>query len=237
MKSSYSISRILARGLAPEELHELFAGRSVDLGWWARTHGIITPPQNELGELPEGDAEEALREWLTADYGRNRADLLSEYADGYYQGARDLLNCFIQKKNTFSDSEALPVLFLLCQFAELALKASIEHMLSFRRFSGKSVPELDLNTHDLCALLSYLATLTEPNEPFLSEDTQEFVRKIHAINEIAQAFRYPFSARDRVFLIDAPLVPMKALRAEFDIHGRELNGFHQCLGEYYQGET
>lgn len=240
MDKSYWISKTLVERLSQEELDELFADRrSVDLGWWTRFYGIERMSEEQRQQLVEKDIEELEEEWRTELDPLKMAELLSEYADGFYRGTCDLLNCFAQK-TLFSDSEALPALFLAYQFAELALKASIQYMVFFRRELGRPTKEPKLNTHDLSLLLSELAGLFEPEEPFLSEDTQEFILKIHDINEVSQAFRYPFSSRERkgkqidqVFLVNAPLVPMNIFKAEFEIHGWELDVFHSWLGRGY----
>ena len=63
---------------------------------------------------------------------------------------------------------------------------------------------------------------------------------MHDVNEVSQAFRYPFSSKEnkgkkvnKVFLVNAPLVPMKIFKAEFEIHGGELSTFLGWLGEGY----
>jgi hypothetical protein len=236
MEQGYPISRALVRHVSDAELRELCNGGCVDLGWWTRFYSIEELSQEEQRALFERDVQDLKEGWRTDLSTVRRADLLSVYADGFYQASLELARSFIQKP-LYSDREALPILFLSCQFLELALKASIEHMVFLREQLGRPVVELDLNTHDLCHLLEKLGELFEPNEPFLSEETQAFIRKIAAINEMAQAFRYPFSSRrnrpDQVFLTEAPIIPMKVFEAEFAIHGQEMNLFHMWLCDGY----
>jgi len=240
MDKSYRISKTLVERLSWEELDRLFTDhRSVDLGWWTRFYGIERMSEEQRQRLVDRDIEELEDEWRTELDPLKMAALLSEYADGFYRGTCDLLNCFAQK-TLYSDSEALPALFLAYQFTELALKASILYMVFFRQELGRPPKEPKLDTHDLSLLLPELADLFEPEEPFLSQETQEFILKIHDINEASQAFRYPFSSKDRkgqrinqVFLVNAPLVPMNIFKAEFEIHGCELDVFHSWLGRGY----
>jgi len=49
---------------------------------------------------------------------------------------------------------------------------------------------------------------------------------------MAQAFRYPFSSREKkgqqidlVFHVNAPPIPLGLLKAEFDVYGMELSAF------------
>ncbi len=79
-------------------------------------------------------------------------------------------------------------------------------------------------------------------QPFLSEETQKFIVKIHHINEASQAFRYPFVSREtragnneRVFLVKAPPVPMGIFKEEFEIHASEPFQYPKCSLSFASG--
>lgn len=201
MNQGYMISKSLVERLTWNELKQLGEQACVDLGWW------------------------------TLPYGRSRAYLLSLYADGFYRSTCDLLNQFVEK-TLYSDAEVLPILFLFSHFVELALKASIEFKLLWLKAARKPKELPYLKHHNLSDLLQTLAGLFGPGEPFLSEGTQAFIQKIDNLNERAQAFRYPFDKKEReLFWEDRPLLSMRIFQAEVEIHGAELNGFHQWLAD------
>lgn len=240
MTQSYIVSKTLVDKCSHEELQELLSQGSVDMGWWTRFNGIDFfrgVSEEELKRFFEEDIDKLAQDWETELQGVKKADLLYEYADGFFNGTRDLLDVFLQKEFR-SDSDALPILFLFCQFAELALKASTEYFVYLRQEIGKPVVKPNLYNHDLSELLSNLKALFDPQEPFLSEETQEFVVKIQSINEVSQAFRYPFGNEngkkaEKVFLVKAPLIPMGIFKAEFDIHASELHNFVMWLSHGY----
>jgi hypothetical protein len=201
IRRGYRISNALIESMPFDDIDALVNQGAVDLGWWTRGYDGSEP------------------------HGIDRARLLEEYADGFYRVTEDLLDQFVQK-SVYSDSEALAILFLFCQFAELALKAAIESKIVLLEFAGKFVPQVDLNEHNLSKLLQILVSLFEPNELGLSKETQDFIDQISDINEMSQAFRYPFDLKkSKVFLADRLLISMGIFRAEFKIHGTELRGF------------
>lgn len=203
----YRISKALKESMSLEDINALVHQGGVDLGWWTLGYDGSEP------------------------HGIDRARFLAEYADGFYRATEDLLDLFVEKP-VYSDAEGLAILFLFCQFAELALKAGIESAVVLLQSAGKPLPQVDLKTHNLSDLLQILVSLLEPDKLELSEETQEFINKISSINEMDQAFRYPFDTkRSRVFLADRPAFSMGIFRAEFKIHGVEMNGFCSWLAE------
>lgn len=240
MTQNYSVSKALVDKYTPEELQQLCNQGAVDIGWWTRFNGIDLfrgTSEEELKKFFEEDFDRLAHDWETQLQGIKKADLLYQYADGFFNGTRDLLDVFLQKEFR-SDSDALPILFLFCQFAELALKASTEYFAYLRQELGKPVVKPNLNHHNLSELLSNLKALFDPQEPFLSEETQEFIVKIQSINEASQAFRFPFSnenkkKEERAFLVKAPLISMGIFKAEFDIHASELHNFVLWLSQGY----
>jgi len=232
MFKGYRISRALVQQLSSDELQELFNKHNADIGWWTWLYGMRELSQDELNELGK-DAGDWEGEWLTIPRGIKRAYLLSDYAEAFYQATSDLLDKFFSK-TLYSDIEVLPILLLFFQFAELALKSSILFMIHFREARGTPTEQPRLGTHNLVELLRILTNLFEPEGPFLSEDTQDFIRKISEFNERAQAFRYPYDNREtRIFFTEKLLFPTGIFKREFEIHGAELNGFHHWLGEGY----
>lgn len=199
----YEVSKSLNH-LPKEELDEIFKQGRVNIGWW-----------NSLGA--------------------SRAKALSQYADGFYNAARDLLDRFVEVEfHLYSDAEALPVFFLIFHFIELALKASIEAQLRYLKLMGKPVKEWPRN-HNIANLLQLLSDLFPPDEEFLSAETIAFIHKMAELNgRSAQAFRYPFekgkgTGMDKTYWEDRPVLSMGILRAEFAIHGTELNNLQRWL--------
>ena len=166
--------------------------------------------------------------WWNLLYANNKALILSEYADGFYRAIRDLLDTFCEK-SIYSDAESLPILYLVFHFIELSLKASIEAKLWMLKAIGKPRQGLTKG-HDLTGLLDFLIDLFEPHEELISDETQEFIRKMAELNgRSAQVFRYPFDIKENIHFEDRPVLSMGLLRAEFEIHGAELNSFREWL--------
>ena len=166
--------------------------------------------------------------WWNLVYAEDRASLLSEYADGFYRAACDMLDNFCGK-SVYSDAEALPILYVIFHFCELSLKACIEAKLRILEAWGTH-EDATTTGHSISELLDDLARLFEPDEEFLSVETQDFIRKMAELNgRSAQVFRYPFDRRDSIHFDDRPLLSMGLLRAEFASHGGELNGFREWL--------
>ena len=228
---SYSVSKRVIDSLSKDELKHLVEVRAIDLGWWTHFYGIEEMTEHEIQEILDKSDDELTEDWRIDLHPLKMGDLLSEYADGYYRGAKNLLNAICQEK-LISDSEALPALMLVNQFIELTLKAGLQYMIVYHNELGNSLPEINLNTHDLSYLLSKLVSLFEHGKFPLSDDTQEFILKMHNINENAEAFRYPFSSKmkrgqqvDLVFHVDAPPIPLGLLKAEVHVYGWELSAF------------
>jgi len=203
----YTISRELVDSLPKDELMKLMYQQPVNLGWWNNS------------------------------YENKRSAALSNYADGFFNAASEALENFA-KKPAYSDADSLPLFFLIFHFIEVALKSIIETKLEWVKANDadKQLPNPPQN-HKVPALLDFLLPLFRPDEPFLSVGTQEFIRKMAWLNgHSAQAFRYPFDKKGEVFWEDKPVFSMGLLKAEFDIHGLELNGFQSGLRTWMEEE-
>ena len=132
--ASYSVSKRVIESLSSEELERLMAVRSIDLGWWTRFYGIEQMTEHEIQQLVDKSDDELIDDWRNDLDPLKMGDLLSEYADGYYRGTKNLLNA-ISQEQLISDSEALPVLMLINQFIELALKAGLQYMVVYHNDS------------------------------------------------------------------------------------------------------
>src|SRR5712692_8499724 len=117
MPKGYTVSKTLVERISSRGVEELCAGRAVDLGWWTRFYGAERMSVEHQRQLLEKDIEQLEEEWKTELDPLKMAELLSEYADGFYSATCDSLNSFVQKEEIFSDTEALPVLFLAYQFS------------------------------------------------------------------------------------------------------------------------
>ena len=245
MTDGYPISKSLFEKYTEEEIFQMAQqSGSIDMGYWARFYELQKGKlsEQEISELVEQNDDDLLREWeISLDNGFKRGDLLSHYANSFYYGTRDLLDAFLQQPLP-SDIEALSILFLFCQFAELALKASIEYIVYLKNKAGTltELPQKLYDTHDLSSLIKILNSLHKSDDPFLTLKTQEFVLKINTINEKSQAFRYPFMFKkrkkeDKIFLIQGYPIHMRIFRAEFDIHADEILALLISLSEGHYG--
>lgn len=167
--------------------------------------------------------------WWNLVYEGSTACAFSQYADGFYRATCDLLQAFLQKR-VYSDAEALPAFFLVFHFIELALKATIAAKIKLREYAGKSSQPLP-SGHDIQSLLSFLSSLFEPGEEFLSRETQVFIIRMARLNgRSAQVFRYPFPNKSETpHFEERPILSIGILREEFTLYGAELNGFQDML--------
>lgn len=208
-----------------------------------KTHSPITYKiSRSLNHLSPNELQEIYQTgrvnlgWWNLPYADSKALLLSECADGYCRTARDLLDGFCSK-TVYSDAEALPILYLVFHFIELSLKALIEAKLQMLKALGRPRQGPTKN-HNIAQLLDFLADLFEPKEEFISHETQEFIRKMGELNgRSAQVFRYPFDKQENIHLNDRPVLSMGVLKAEFEIHGAELDGFRERLTSHLLATT
>ncbi len=183
-------------------------------------------PRDELERLAQSGSIN-LGWWNSLGVDKPKA--WSQYADGFYNAACGLMDRFLEKQG-HSDANALPIFYMIFHFIELALKASIEAKLEWQRLLEIPIKEPPRN-HNISNLLSYLASLFGPGDEFLSDETQEFIRKMAVLNgRSAQAFRYPSENKSgKNYWQDQPVFSIGILKVEFSIHGTELNGFQSML--------
>jgi hypothetical protein len=91
-ENSYEVNQRVLESLSTEELKRLLAVRSIDLGWWTRFYGIELMSEDEIQQIVNKSDSELENDWMRELPPLKMVDLLAEYADGYYRGARNLLS-------------------------------------------------------------------------------------------------------------------------------------------------
>jgi hypothetical protein len=172
--------------------------------------------------------------WVRAHRG-DFAYMLHTYAEVYLECARAMLDRFLQQP-TYSDAEALPILYTLAHFAELGLKACHEYKRLILKSDEGVYEERHRNEHSLSKLLDDARRLFSNANEFLSNDTQDFFKMLDGFN-LQAAFRYPYDKNGKPAWEDTPIIPMAILKRQVDLHCLELQDLYYRLDEIYASEA
>jgi len=178
--------------------------------------------------------------WANACVGENGLPNYWDYAKGFSQAAKLLIDIVLQDKsvNYSVDVFVYPVCFNMRHSVELRLKGAITELISIERTRGR-ILEFDLaGSHDIGNIWRFFVEKSNSIDDRYTAINACLETKIIDIAEIdatGQTFRYPLDTKSKKHLVDVAIINFVKLKQNFLELGTALDNLH-LLNEYLRYE-
>jgi len=183
--------------------------------------------------------------WANACVGDNGAPGIMDYADGFSESAKLLIEQVLATRAvTYPvDKFIYPICFSIRHAVELKLKKAVDDLTALSKYQ-RPIPEFDkVGTHSLLLVWRYIhehARRVDARFITLIDEMDEYIRDIAEADETGQTFRYPNELlTDKKHLVEFAIINVVVLYKRFGELEELLQKFYSLstvlIDEYEQG--